>query len=348
MCKEQKINGQISMKFDRANNLLNEDIVKGISEEVVKESKNITDKSNKNKVNTKNSTNKNKRTKRVFTKNKKSKTLESFNNDIGLISEKEYTLNTGKTLNDEEIEIEVKPVKQTIKEELHKELKVEQKEKDRKSCIILDTTKKINNNFIQARIETDRKKKELLEEELRNVDLAHPYIKVDLLTSAELQLLHFMENNLMMIERVRILPKVRLGDLMRLDDRVCKDDKVYFKIACKHVDFAIVDKDTCETICVVELDDYTHETEKAKARDLFVRQSLYAANIPLYRVGCLIKNVSKHDILGIENEILNFYSPKCAYCGAETSVKTNKTNNYGHRFWSCKNFPKCKWSLDID
>ena len=63
LCKEQKINGQISMKFDRANNLLNEDIVKGISEEVVKESKNITDKSNKNKVNTKNSTNKNKRTK---------------------------------------------------------------------------------------------------------------------------------------------------------------------------------------------------------------------------------------------------------------------------------------------
>lgn len=292
--------------------------------------------------------------------------LDDITQDIIIISEKQYNKETGKTLNkcnsdnkDRKKSAKVVDIDIDDNIEINKKHKIDNYESITnieqtqntidKQKITIDSTKEIKSDFIKSVIDANERKDQLLKEELSNIDLEYPYIAVDLMTRAEKQLLYFMENNLMLIERVRILPKVRLGDIINLDERVCKDMKAYYKIASKHVDFVIVDKVTFKVICVVELDDYTHETEEAKLRDETKFRALYAASIKMHKIKCKIAEIAKCDILNIENDILYEYRPKCAYCGADTDVKSSKRHsNYGHRFYGCTKFVDCRWTQDID
>ena len=79
-----------------------------------------------------------------------------------------------------------------------------------------------------------------------------------------------------------ICPKIGLKDLMEVTDR--KHYMQYFaKISQKHVDFVICDED-CQVYFAVELDDSSHDTEKAKEKDLFKDRAFKAAGIPLKRI----------------------------------------------------------------
>ena len=75
-----------------------------------------------------------------------------------------------------------------------------------------------------------------------------------------------------------ICPKIGLKDLMEVTDR--KHYMKYFaKISQKHVDFVICDED-CQVYFAVELDDSSHDTEKAKEKDLFKDRAFKAAGNP--------------------------------------------------------------------
>ena len=79
-----------------------------------------------------------------------------------------------------------------------------------------------------------------------------------------------------------ICPKIGLKDLMEVTDR--KHYMKYFaKISQKHVDFVICDED-CQVYFAVELDDSSHDTEKAKEKDLFKDRAFKAAGITLKRI----------------------------------------------------------------
>lgn len=79
-----------------------------------------------------------------------------------------------------------------------------------------------------------------------------------------------------------IYPKIGLKDLMEVTDR--KHYMKYFaKISQKHVDFVICDDDF-QVYFALELDDSSHDTEKAKEKDLFKDRAFKAAGIPLKRI----------------------------------------------------------------
>jgi len=59
--------------------------------------------------------------------------------------------------------------------------------------------------------------------------------------------------------------------------------KYFHKIAQKHVDFVIFDKDLY-VLFAIELDDSTHETKDAKKRDHLKDKAFAAAGIPLKRI----------------------------------------------------------------
>ena len=205
------------------------------------------------------------------------------------------------------------------------------------------------NEFIAAVNESNKIKQEREKEELSNIDVGYPYRGTQLMTNAEKQLFLFMENNLVMIDRIRIIPKVRLADIIQVEERLCKKKEALWKITSKHVDYIIVDKYTFDLICVVELDDYTHETPEAKERDEFVFYSLFSAGIHLHRVKCRIADISKKELRDMEESILMYYRKPCAMCGADTRVKSKTSGNkIGHRFYSCTNFPNCRHTIDID
>lgn len=79
-----------------------------------------------------------------------------------------------------------------------------------------------------------------------------------------------------------VCPKVDVKDLLSVTDQ--KQYMKYFhKIAQKHVDFVICDKDLY-VLFVIELDDSTHETKDAKKRDHLKDKAFAAAGIPLKRI----------------------------------------------------------------
>ena len=79
-----------------------------------------------------------------------------------------------------------------------------------------------------------------------------------------------------------ICPKIGLKDLMEVTDKN-HYMKYFAKISQKHVDFVICDDDF-QVYFALELDDSSHDTEKAKEKDLFKDRAFKAAGIPLKRI----------------------------------------------------------------
>lgn len=214
---------------------------------------------------------------------------------------------------------------------------------DKKETKIKDNNK---NKFI-GQVQERIKKQE--QEYKKNADINFPYKASKVVTNAELKLYHFMLNNLCKIDDIAILPKVRLGDLIQLDTKVTDDKSYYWKVACKHVDFVICRKDTLKVICVVELDDYTHETEEARKKDMFIMQALKTAGIDTVRIKTKIDLISKADLEFIDEYINKEFAPNCPRCGLPMIPrKCMRGPNTGHRFYACANNITCRYTINID
>lgn len=79
-----------------------------------------------------------------------------------------------------------------------------------------------------------------------------------------------------------ICPKVGVKDLLSVTDKK-QYMKYFYKIAQKHVDFVICDRDLY-VLFAIELDDSTHETRDARKRDHLKDKAFAAAGIPLKRI----------------------------------------------------------------
>lgn len=108
-----------------------------------------------------------------------------------------------------------------------------------------------------------------------------PYRKRYLLTKTEYAfygaLKEICDNN-----NLLICPKVRLEDLAEV---TTKQNYMKYRgyIKSRHVDFTLCDKDL-NVIASIELDDYSHNTKKAKQTDSFKNQLFLTIGIPLFRI----------------------------------------------------------------
>ena len=211
--------------------------------------------------------------------------------------------------------------------------------------VLHTSTVNTSNDFIKSTQEIIQEKQQQEVKELSNVNVDFPYRRTKLLTDAELQLFHFMENNLCQIDRITILAKVRLADIAEVDTRVTLKKDFLWKITNKHVDFLICDKNTLDIICAVELDDYTHETQEAKDRDMFIMQVLDSVGIKTIRIRTKIRAIEKRDLVLVDDCINRKLAPKCPYCGKQMYPKESRT---GHRFYACEDFINCRRTIDID
>lgn len=209
---------------------------------------------------------------------------------------------------------------------------------------------KTSNDFVKCVQKNETKKREAEIKRVRAADIEFPYIKTSLMTDAEKQLYRFMINYLDKRESIVIFPKVRLADLIEVDSKVTTNKNPFYKIASKHVDYVICKYDTLEVICVVELDDYTHDNKEARERDLFIMQALYTAGIDVIRIKVPIKTICKDDLGMLDEKINTILAPPCPYCGIKmVPKKSMRRDNKGHRFYSCPNFiVGCRYTIDID
>lgn len=76
--------------------------------------------------------------------------------------------------------------------------------------------------------------------------------------------------------------KVRLADLCRPVDN--KNFTSLNKVTSKHVDYAVVVRETSQIVFAIELDDKSHSSARAKKQDHEKNYAMDSAGIPLHRV----------------------------------------------------------------
>ena len=130
------------------------------------------------------------------------------------------------------------------------------------------------------------------------------YIKNDyLLTKTELNFyreLIKITNELNLV----IFPKIRLADIFKHNEL-----KDFNKIKSKHIDFLLCDKSNCKIRLAIELDDYSHNTNKALKNDNFKNEIFKQTNLPLIRIKVnniynieeLKEKIDSMSIVGVEN-----------------------------------------------
>lgn len=91
-----------------------------------------------------------------------------------------------------------------------------------------------------------------------------------------------------------IFSQVNLERIVQVADNNTKDRN---RIKSRSIDYTIVNNENCKIICCIELDDYTHNTNKAKMNDQFKDKLFKKVNIPLHR----IKVNNNYNLEQIEN-----------------------------------------------
>ena len=84
--------------------------------------------------------------------------------------------------------------------------------------------------------------------------------------------------------RLMILSKVRVADLLSVtSESGPARQRVFRSIACKHVDFLLVEAHNLRPLAAIELDDSTHRRGDRRKRDALLDDLFQKAELPLLR-----------------------------------------------------------------
>lgn len=104
-----------------------------------------------------------------------------------------------------------------------------------------------------------------------------------LFTKAERSFLGVLEQSIS--DQYRVLGKVRVADVLTPEKGMGRKNwQIAFnKISSKHFDYVLCKKDTLDIEAVIELDDKSHTTKKAIARDVLLESACESANLKIIR-----------------------------------------------------------------
>ena len=83
-----------------------------------------------------------------------------------------------------------------------------------------------------------------------------------------------------------VFGKVRVADVLKPSKDVARKkwQTAFNKINSKHFDFVLCDKGDLSVLCVIELNDKSHNSKKAKDRDRFLTSACESAKLPLIQM----------------------------------------------------------------
>jgi hypothetical protein len=154
---------------------------------------------------------------------------------------------------------------------------------------------------------------------------------------------------------ILIFSKVRIADVITPALSHDRSDwqKLFNGISSKHFDFVLCDADNIAVICVIELNDKSHQRQLRKHRDDFVRSACASAGVNLIEVPAKKGYVPK-ELAVMLSSVINSSSatmeatPHCIKCGASlvTRVAT-RGRRKGLPFLACTAFPACRYTENI-
>ena len=108
-----------------------------------------------------------------------------------------------------------------------------------------------------------------------------PYKKANLLTKTEYAF-YFVLMQECRKRKIMVCPKVRLEDVAYVTD---KNNRLKYRgyVKSRHIDFILVSM-RCEILAGVELDDPSHDNEKAAKTDRFKNELFKTIEVPLIRI----------------------------------------------------------------
>jgi len=139
----------------------------------------------------------------------------------------------------------------------------------------------------------------------------YPYTKIDKLFSpAERSFLGVL--NQVIGDDAEIFGKVRVADVIKPVKGMnrSKWQTAFNKISAKHFDYILCDKYDLSVLCVIELNDSSHNSKKRIARDQFLEGACAAAELPLIQIKAQesynideIRLIIMDNLMPIETEI---------------------------------------------
>lgn len=114
----------------------------------------------------------------------------------------------------------------------------------------------------------------------KNIDFSKYTTKHYIMTQTELIFYRELKKVTDELEAT-IFPQVDLERIIQVSDNNNIDRN---RIKSRSIDFTIVNNKNCKIISCIELDDYTHNTEKAKQANSFKDNLFQKVNIPLHRI----------------------------------------------------------------
>lgn len=154
-------------------------------------------------------------------------------------------------------------------------------------------------------------------------------------------------------DRAKIFPKIGLQDVFYIIDRE-RYQTARNRIVQRHIDFLLCNPKTLQPLFGIELDDSSHNQEKAKRRDEFKNKVFESAFLPLLRFPVQV-NFNSDTIkerlepyFVREKEKQELEAPRCPVHEIPMVIKTAQRGAYkGRSFYACPKFPDCKEKIDI-
>lgn len=159
-------------------------------------------------------------------------------------------------------------------------------------------------------------------------------------------------------ERALVFGKVRVADLLtpRSGLKGQRWWRAFNRISAKHVDFVLCDRDDCAVLCVVELNDASHQRRDRRERDAFLAEACAGAGLPLLQVTARAR-YPRADLEALLAPHLDSRHdtpvapaiPRCTACAAPMVQRVARRGSHaGRAFWACSRFPACRHIEPID
>lgn len=137
---------------------------------------------------------------------------------------------------------------------------------------------------------------QVAEEEATNAStIDYPYHRKYLLSTNEYK---FYKNLKPIADKynLHILSKVRIEDIIEVNNELQYKEKqsARGRIKSRHFDFVLANPENLYVMCVIELDDSSHNSKKVKTSDEFKNKLCETVNLPIVRC---------YDINGVEEQI---------------------------------------------
>lgn len=160
----------------------------------------------------------------------------------------------------------------------------------------------------------------------------------------------------------RVFGKVRVADVVAVLPGLTNSAraKAFNLISAKHFDFVLCSPGDLSVLCVIELNDASHQKKDRQDRDAFLERVCNAAKLPLITFDAkraysaaevkeqIVEKLADVSLQSIAAVPAAASGPTCPKCSSPMVKRVSKGGETaGKEFWGCSNFPACRGIMNI-